>query len=269
MKAIFYVLAILASGGAAYFTVAHSAKFEEVQAGRLDSISKNTTVSANADATEKDIRDKETKLKEVQDSEALVDANVKALQATVSVLNSENKALDAQIAAQREEFVVLEETLEEVNKVLEGLGGDVTMEELPDKIAEIEQNKKDLQSRLEELNTLIEGGRKQIASNRAEATRLAERKDRRTERIRGNAMEAVITAVNPEWGFVVIGAGSNSGFTPQTSLLVKRGDRFIGRVTPSSIEPGQTIAEIDDQSLAAGVRLQPGDRVILAKPAAD
>jgi hypothetical protein len=44
---------------------------------------------------------------------------------------------------------------------------------------------------------------------------------------------------------------------------------MIGEVRPSSIEPNQTIAEINLESLASGVRLQPGDRVILAEPAAN
>ena len=88
----------------------------------------------------------------------------------------------------------------------------------------------------------------------------------RNSRIGRNSMEAVVTAVNQDWGFIVIGAGSNSGFTPQSALIVRRDGRMIGRVRPSSIEPTQTIAEIEFDSLATGVRLQPGDRVILAKP---
>jgi hypothetical protein len=49
-------------------------------------------------------------------------------------------------------------------------------------------------------------------------------------------------------------------------LIVQRDGRRIGRVRPSSIEPTQTIGEIDFESLATGVRIQPGDRVILATP---
>jgi hypothetical protein len=37
-------------------------------------------------------------------------------------------------------------------------------------------------------------------------------------------------------------------------------------VQPSSIEPGQTIGEIDFKTLAPGVRIQPGDRAILERP---
>ena len=59
------------------------------------------------------------------------------------------------------------------------------------------------------------------------------------------------------------------GFTPQTTLIVKRDGRLIGRVRPSKIEPTQTIADIDFSSLAVGVRIQPGDRVMLMKPNAN
>ena len=107
---------------------------------------------------------------------------------------------------------------------------------------------------------------KLLEKNRAEVDRLVKRDIERNSRIGRNSMESVVTAVNQDWGFLVIGAGSNSGFTPQTSLIVERDGRLIGRVRPSSIEPTQTIAEIDFNSLASGVRMQPGDRVILAKP---
>ena len=96
---------------------------------------------------------------------------------------------------------------------------------------------------------------------------MADRDASRDARIRRNAMESVVTAVNDDWGFVIIGAGSNTGFTPQTKLIIKREGRMIGEVKPSSIEPSQTIAEIDQDSIAPGVRIQPGDRVILSEPA--
>ena len=82
-------------------------------------------------------------------------------------------------------------------------------------------------------------------------------------------MESVVSAVNQDWGFLVIAAGSNSGFTPQTPLIVERDGKTLGRVRPSSVEPTQTIAEIDFNTLATGVRLQPGDRVITAKPSSN
>ena len=127
----------------------------------------------------------------------------------------------------------------------------------------------DLQAKLDELETLVGSGEKALAARRSEIDTLMRRDIQRSARIARNSMEAVITAVNQDWGFLVIGAGANSGFTPQTSLLVQRDGQLVGRVTPSAIEPTQTIAEIDFDSLPAGARIQPGDRVILAKPNAN
>ena len=102
-------------------------------------------------------------------------------------------------------------------------------------------------AKLDELETLVGSSEKMLAGSRADFDRLVKRDIERNSRIGRNSMEAVVTAVNQDWGFIVIGAGSNSGFTPQTSLIVQRDGRLIGRVRPSSIEPTQTIAEIDFQ----------------------
>ncbi len=170
------------------------------------------------------------------------------------------------MAGQKEEFAELAKTLAEVNEILKDLGGDVDLDSLPEKIAEIEEDKNSRVAKLEELETLISSAEKMLANYRSEFDRLVKRDIERNSRIGRNSMEAVVTAVNQDWGFIVIGAGSNSGFTPQSALIVRRDGRMIGRVRPSSIEPTQTIAEIEFDSLATGVRLQPGDRVILAKP---
>jgi FKBP-type peptidyl-prolyl cis-trans isomerase len=157
---------------------------------------------------------------------------------------------------------VVESIKEDLN-----IDGEVNIDTLAGIIGQIEEDKKAREKKLEELETLVAAAEKKLAQNNSDADRLTQRKLERNNRISRNAMEAVITAVEQGWGFVVIGAGSNTGFTPQTSLLVKRDGKLIGRVRPSSIEPNQTIAEIDQESLVLGVRLQPGDRVILARPA--
>jgi hypothetical protein len=146
------------------------------------------------------------------------------------------------------------------------LGGDVTVDNIGEKIKEFENRKSEQQTKLEELETLTTAAEKAFTTNRAELDRLMKRDLERISRIASGTTESVISAVNQDWGFLVIGAGSNSGFTPQTSLIVHRDGKALGRVRPSSIEPTQTIAEIDFDTLATGVRLQPGDRVMLAKP---
>ena len=269
MKAILYVVAIVVACGAAFFSMKHSGKFEALEKDRAAAISKNTTTTAQADAADKEIKDLNSKLAASTEKQGLLDQSVSSLQSAGKALTSELSKLDADLKVQDEEFAQLNKALEEVNKMLESLGGGVTLATLAEKITQIDDDKKAKQTKLDELETLATGSEKVLASGRAELDRLAKRMIERSSRIGRNSMEAVVTAVNQEWGFLVIGAGSNSGFTPQSSLIVERDGRKIGKVRPSSIEPTQTIAEIDLESLAPGVRLQPGDRVILAKPSSN
>ena len=136
-------------------------------------------------------------------------------------------------------------------------------------LASMKNTKANRVERVDELDLLIAAAEKSIEENTAELARQVAREDARQMKINRGAIEAVITGVQQDWGFLVIGAGSNQGFTPTSTLLVKRDGRMIGKVRPSSIEATQTIAEIIFPSLAPGVRLQPGDKVIFDNPAID
>lgn len=273
MKAIFHIIAILAAGGAAYFSYDHSVKFKEQQSIRIKANDDNRAVTASAEATEKELKDEQGALKLAQDQREELTQSISALKSNENQLKRELGEIEGLLEEQQAEFDQLKKTEEEVNRVVESIkedlniDGEVNIDTLAGIIGQIEEDKKARQKKLEELETLVAAAEKKLAQNNSDADRLTQRKVERNNRISRNAMEAVITAVEQGWGFVVIGAGSNTGFTPQTSLLVKRDGKLIGRVRPSSIEPNQTIAEIDQESLVPGVRLQPGDRVILARPA--
>lgn len=269
MKAAFHILAILVAGGAAYFSLAHSEKFTEQQEIRLKAIADNKSVSASADGTEQELKQANELLAKTKDEQAVLTQSIAALKSNESTLKRSLGELDGTLDEQKAQFAELERTLEEVKKIIESMGenaDDIDIDSLAGKIEAIEEEKKANEKKLEDLEALVDGAGKSLSRNRAESERLVNRKVARASRISRNAMEAVITAVDQDWGFVVIGAGSNTGFTPQTRLLVKRDGRLIGRVRPTSIEPTQTIADIEFDTLAVGARLQPGDRVILAKP---
>lgn len=271
MKAIFYVVALLVIGGAAYFTLEHTRKFQALQSVRFETIDTNVRVSANADATEKELRDEQGVLKNSEQKREELTASISSLKSTGSSLERDVAELDNTLLGQDEEFAELNKTMEEVNNILQELGGDfggdeITLDNLGEKIDAIEEDKKARQAKLEELEVLVGAAEKLLANNRSEVDRLVKRDLDRNVRISRNSMESVVTAVDQDWGFLVIGAGSNSGFAPQTPLIVQRDGRMLARVNPSSIEPTQTIAEIDFKSIAPGVRIQPGDRVIVAEP---
>ncbi len=269
MKTISYSVAIAAACVAIIFSLIHSGKFQALEKDRLDTISNNKVVTANADATDTNIKKEKALLAASQEKLELLAQSISSLKSAQIALTSDNAKLTADLAVQDEEFTELAKALAEVNNILVDLGGGVTLDTLPDKIQQIDDDKKAKQAKLDDLEVLITGADKGLVTSREELDLLNRRMLERSARISRNSLEAVVTAVNQDWGFLVIGAGSNSGFSPQGDLLVQRDGRMIAQIHPSAIEATQTIAEINFKTLSAGVRLQPGDRVILAQPKAN
>ena len=263
MKALLYVIALLAIGGAAFFAKTKKANFAEQQQTRLDLIQTNKTVSATADKTQKELNTETDNLKTARSEKAEVEQSIDKLKSDETTLQRELADIEGTLEEQAQDLADVQKVLKELED-LDIPGG---VDGIDQAVSDLEDQKKVLIQDIGELETTIEGAEKAVASNRSEISRLAKKKVERNTRFRRNAMESVITAVDQDWGFVVIGAGKNTGFTPQTRLIVKREGRSIAQIKPSSIEATQTIGEIDWDTLAPGVRLQPGDRVILAKTA--
>lgn len=78
-----------------------------------------------------------------------------------------------------------------------------------------------------------------------------------------NSLAARIVAVNTAWGFVVVNAGQSLGITEATKLLVTRGNQTVGKLSIVSVQGDRTVANIVQDSLAKGMSVAPGDRVIL------
>jgi len=264
MKALLHFLVIAIGGAGIFFSWQGNTKYTEQKSIYEGAVEDNKRLEGNIRSAEKELSDEKAGLDVAKKD---FDEQVAALEIAQSTEKTMQRQLAESEATLEEQASQIAEQKRLVDEATKILGDGVTLANIAEKVAEIEANKKDQTRKLEELETLAEGATNDVAKNNASIDDLSARKARRDEKIRRNAMEAVITAVEADWGFVVIGAGSNTGFTPQTRLLVKRDGVLIGRVNPTSIEPSQTIAEIDRKNMATGVTLQVGDRVILAVPA--
>ncbi len=78
-----------------------------------------------------------------------------------------------------------------------------------------------------------------------------------------NSLVARVVAVNDAWGFVVIDAGQASGINEATKLLVTRGNQTVGKLSIISVQGNRTVANIIPETVARGMSIAPGDRVIL------
>lgn len=264
MKSILHIVVVLIGAAGVYFAQQSNVKHIEQKTIFETTVEENVRLDASIKKAEKELSDERAGLATAKSD---FDEQVAKLEAAISTEKTMQRQLAESEATLEEQAAQIAAQQKLIERATQILGPGVTPENLAEKIAQIEQKKKDQTKQLEELTTLADGATNDVAKNNTSISDLSARKAKRDERIRGNAKEAVITAVEADWGFVIIGAGSNSGFTPQTKLLVKRNGVLIGRVNPTSIEPTQTIAEIDRTSMAIGTSLQVGDRVILAVPA--
>ncbi|MEM7010103.1 MAG: hypothetical protein AAF585_01365 [Verrucomicrobiota bacterium] len=102
----------------------------------------------------------------------------------------------------------------------------------------------------------------EVEKNNERIADLQEEEEERRERVALNGMEAMVIAVNRDYGFVIINAGSEIGVTPDASLLVQRGVDRIGRLRIVQVDPKLTIADIIPGSVSPGAQIMVRDQVI-------
>jgi len=77
-----------------------------------------------------------------------------------------------------------------------------------------------------------------------------------------NGLEGEVLAVNPGWNFVVLSIGDRQGAVANAEMILVRNGNQIGKVKITSVEPSTSVADIVPGSLARGVKVEAGDRVI-------
>ena len=133
----------------------------------------------------------------------------------------------------------------------------------------LQEQRKEKGKRHEDLVTIVDELNKDITKKREEhgqqTTSLAEMR----RKIALNSKVGAVTVVDSTWGFVVVNLGTNnSNITSESKLLITRGGRLLGTLRPESVERAQTVCDLNARDINPGVRIQPGDRVTLADPAA-
>lgn len=121
---------------------------------------------------------------------------------------------------------------------------------------------KDAQAQIAELNTVKDSLTEKAKDAESRADELQKKVDYETGKKVRNGLEGEVLAVNQGWNFVVLSIGDRQGAVNNAEMILKRGGNEIGKVRITSVEPSTSVADIIPGSLARGVRVQPGDRVI-------
>lgn len=264
MKTIFYILSVLIILASAYFAFENKNKLDKQIAIFNDQRATNVIVGASTAKTQTSLDDTNAALVTAKSERAKAAARKESetskaenLAKTIDRYKGEIEGYDAELA----KFDAIEKKVAELMK-----GQPITFEQIPAELEKLENKRKGLQKEFEELEVTIAGLEKNVATNREEISRQTDRLVVMRKRIARNAQQGRITSVDPVWGFVIVNLGSkNSNVDAESDLLVYRNNVFLGRLNIQSIEPNQTISDVDLKNLRPGQRLLPGDTVILAK----
>ncbi len=262
MKTIFYILSVLVIAAAGYFTWSNQKKIEH-QIGVFEQTRQTKVDVQNTIAeTNQKLEDTEDALEKARTLKAELEAKKKNEEAKYVQLQKELEEYEAEIETHDARLAQLQKVQDEIQQVLDQI--DIPWAQVPGEIEKLKEELKQKRDDRDQLVKLVEKLGEELETKQDELSRLDERLGGIREKIILNAKEGKITAVNMDFGFVVVNLGEkNSNITPRSDLLVMRGGRLIARLEPSSVEPMQTVCDLDLDDLTPGVRIQPGDRVIL------
>ncbi|MCB1077068.1 MAG: hypothetical protein KDM64_04475 [Verrucomicrobiae bacterium] len=259
MKKFIMALSILAMGGSAFLGVVNKQKLME-EKDLLAVAQKAVTETQNElNQTTADLETAKTEKTAAQDDRDKISASLSETQQQI-------KRQDAQIMTAEQELEKMKVEKEEIDLAIKKLfppGSQIqnvqqlqqAHQALKDQLTEAENRKTELQSQIQQVQA-------QVAQSEQQVRELEAYQIDRAKQIALNGLEATVIAVNRNFGFVMVNAGQNLGVKPDSAMLVKRGQDRIARLQIRELEANVLVADVVPESLAQGVRVLPGDKVI-------
>lgn len=181
---------------------------------------------------------------------------VKAQKLKIAQVDNDSKRV-------QDELDVKNKKLAELKVKLDKLPQGVKPETLVEDINNMKKAIAELQAQAEVKKKEVGTEESKVAEARKALDDIVRKIEERKKSFDRNSLTARVVAVNSDWGFVVVDAGQSRGITEATKLLVTRGTATIGKLSIVSIQGERTVANILQDTLAEGVNIAPGDRVIL------
>ncbi len=229
-------------------------RLKTTQTARVESDQKAKVSADRADKTARDLRASQGQLEAANKNAA--DLQGKLATATQEAASAKSAAEEnaTRIAAATAELELLKSKIpatpsgESMSNVT--VEKDNRIRELEAQVAEARQIQQSLQA---------------VAKTAEEAAReLRTREQRRAAGVMAQGLSGSVRAVDLNWNFVVLDLGDRQGVINNAEMIITRGGSMVGKVRVTSVEPGQSIADIVPNSVPPGVSVQRGDRVIYA-----
>ena len=266
MKTILYIIAIVAIAAGGWFSYSTMESFKKLKTDRKELAKANearkSTIKSTTDDAKKEEFDRDAAQSKLAETEGDLDTN----KSNFKLAKREAATWNGKIAEQKEKLEGIQNLINSIKESLKELGADVQLDQIPGLVKKLEDDLKESQRKLEELQSLAGAADKRVAANNAQISDLGGRIQKRAARIKGNSAVGRITAINHDWGFAIVQVPSNMPVDDTSKLMIKRGTSFIGNLKINAIEGTFIVADVDYQSMTPGMVAQPGDSVVLAKP---
>lgn len=174
------------------------------------------------------------------------------------------KSLALKVERQDEQIKKYEAEIAENVEAFEKVS--VEISEAENYLSTTEAKVKTLEASREEVAVALEEAQVVLEETTKKFNELTEKDRQRNASLSQNSISSLITAVDGDWGFVVIKKHPRAEISESSSLIVVRGAEPLGRLSVESVERGRILANVIMSSMPAGARIRPGDRVILAEP---
>lgn len=197
---------------------------------------------------------------------AELEQQIQMLQDQTETLETEKVDLDAKVVeaksnltAQEAQLVAAKEKLGEAKSLITDLQ---EIETLQKEMAQIRVQIEESEIELTQIEGAVVAAKvDQERFEKVAAELVALRKDQEAGVIRGEFQTTVKKAYN-QWGFVIINGGYDQGVVNRAQLDVYRRGQPICKLLVTSVEPGESAADIIPGSLVAGQTVQIGDTVV-------
>jgi Tfp pilus assembly protein PilE len=248
MLRIALILALVASiASIAISFVVVKPRVEELRSTLATTTSERDTARAN-----------ETKAKgEAKAATAAAEkANKELLQTKSDLETSQNEATMQHTRADKLS-TELSKTTKDKNEAQEKLAQWEVLGIQPDQIRKLQSDLKETLAKKEELAIIKKGNERAIAQLEARLARY-EGDDKPVEM---PGLKGSVVAVDPKWEFVILDVGSNQGAKERGLLIVRRGDKLVGKVKLVTVEENKSVANILGDWKQGDVAVAPGDAV--------
>ncbi len=263
MKTILYIVALLAIAAAGFYANSniepHQKQLDDTTAVERQNAQKRSDIKTLVGKISVQKKDKEAQ----QDNKNVQEGEITLTNSKIRNLAKQSQDIDKSLDGLKEDKAEIDRLIAEVKKAAGGVG--VGIEKIPEYFEEIQEEKKQLNKKQNSLLTEVERFTNDVRGKKNEVAALKSAEAKRRQNLKANGVTSLITSVDNDWGFVIVKPHSDALIKQDSQLIVIRGDRHVGRLSINAIESGRVLANINYESLVSGMRIRPGDRVILSK----